>query len=58
MVDFKLVFARWRAKVHIYLVSENIPFSANNHLILLMSVFFAENQYFFAKIVPLLKAIT
>ena len=35
----------------------NIPFSTKPLLILLMSAFFAKNQRFLAKIVPLLKAI-
>ena len=49
----------WNLVVHtpIYLVSENVPFSARTVLILLMSAFFAKNQHFLVKIVPLLKAI-
>ena len=39
-----------------YLVSVNIPFSIKTALILLMSAFFAKNQHFLEKIVPLLKA--
>ena len=45
---------------HIYVVSENIPFSIKVILILLMAVFcfcFCKNQRFLAKLVPLLKAI-
>ena len=41
-----------------YKVLANIPFSTKTHLILLMSAFFfAKNQHFFGKLVPLLKAI-
>ena len=47
----------WHVKTHTYLVSENIPFSAKVLLILLMSAFFWNKSAFFAKIVPLLKAI-
>ena len=43
--------------MHLHVVSEDIPFSAKAHLILVMSAFFAKNQRFLAKIVPLLKAI-
>ena len=42
---------------HAYVLSGNIPFSTKPLLILLMSAFFAKNQRFLAKIVPLLKAI-
>ena len=44
-------------RTHIYEVSEYTPFSTNSLLILLMSAFFAKNQHFMAKIVPLLKAV-
>ena len=40
----------WYVSTHVHVVSENVPFSTKTLLILLMSAFFA-------KIVPLLKAM-
>ena len=40
----------WYVSTHIYVVSENIPFSTNNPLILLvLAFFFAKNQHFLVK---------
>ena len=36
----------WYASTHIYVVSENIPFSTKALLILLMSTFFGKNSTF------------
>ena len=41
----------------LHVASENIPFSTNARLNSMMSVFFAKNQRFLARIVPLHKAI-
>ena len=47
----------WYASTHIYVVSENIPFSTKALLIFLISISFFKKQHFLAKIKPLLKAI-
>ena len=47
----------WHVSSHKYIVSEKILFRTMDLLILLMSVFFAKDKCFWAKIVHLLKAI-
>ena len=54
----RIILETWHlVGTHTYLVSKNMPFSTRTTLLLPMSAFFAKSQYFFAKIVPLLKAI-
>ena len=56
LLELCLKFQTWHVIAPTYVVSENslIPFSTKALLILLI---FAKNQRFFAKIIPLLKAI-
>ena len=57
-VKTKLETWNWYVSTHTYLVSEKILFSTKTFSILLISAFFfAKNQHFLTKIVPLLEAI-
>ena len=47
----------WYVSTHTHVVLENLPFSTTTASVLLMSVFFPKASYFWAKIVPLRKAI-
>ena len=53
----RIMLETLRITANTYVVSENMPVSFKALLILLISAFFAKNQCFLAKIVPLLKAI-